>query len=166
MWPSWKSPPPAKRSTFSRENLLSKKARAAFDQRRQVPSAGQYQHDDRSANQIHFADEVPSSFGGNPYQGDETRKNQADGALGQNGERDCDVEKHPPLRESFGHQNEFEERHLHEEGQRHIDARSGAGLQILKSGGEDERGEERGHVVEQAAHVEVTNDDAGDGEAG
>ena len=109
---------------------------------------------------------VPSSFGGNPNQRDETRKNQADGPLGQNGERDCDVEQHPAARESLGHQNEFEERHLHEEGQRHIDARSGAGLQILKSGGEDERGEECGHVVEQAAHVEVTNDDAGDGEAG
>ena len=68
-----------------RKDLLAKKSRATFDQRRQVPSSGKYQHDDRSANQIHFADEVPSSFGGNPYQGDETRKNQADGALGQNG---------------------------------------------------------------------------------
>ena len=70
------------------------------------------------------------------------------------------------MRQSFGHENKFEECDFHEEGQRHVHASAGGGLQILKRRGEDERGDERGHVVEQLAHIEIANDHAGDGEAG
>ena len=148
------------------ENLLAEKIGAAFEQRRDVPSSGKHEHDERAAHEIHLQQKAPALFQSNPNQGDEARQNQADGTLGQNGERDREVEQHPPARQSLGHENEFEERDFHEEGQRHIDAGSGPGLQVLEGGGEDERGDERGDVVEQAAHIEVADDHAGDGEAG
>ncbi len=110
------------------ENLLAEKIRAAFDQRRDVPSSGEHQHDDRAAHEAHSAQQRPALFESDPNQGDEARENQADGTLGQNGERDRDVEQHPAARQSLGHENEFEERDFHEEGQRHIDAGAGRRL--------------------------------------
>ena len=86
------------------ENLLAEEIRTALDQRRDVPSAGEHQHDDRTAPEVHLAQQSPASFSDDPNQRDEAGENQADGAFGQNGKRDGHVEEHQAARQSFGDQ--------------------------------------------------------------
>ena len=149
------------------EDLFAEEIRAAFDQRGGVPSPGNHQHDNRAADETHSAQHVPAPLDHDPItNATERRQDQSDGTLGQHGQRERDVEQHPPAGQSLGHQEKFEERQLHEEGQRHIHARAGGGLQVLEGGRHYHRGDKRRHVVEQPAQVKITGEQAGDCERG
>ncbi len=73
------------------ENLFAEKIGATFDIRRDVPSAGENKHDDRTTDKTHAGKNVPALFDCDPNERDHAGKNQPDRALGQNGKRDRDV---------------------------------------------------------------------------